>query len=547
VLLSELGVDYMDMKVKNLIDQFEDFQVLAGEGGLNKRVSTVSVMDAPDIYNWMKGGEFLITTGYIMKDNPLELKELVIKLSENGAAALGIKIGRFIEVLPQEVKEIGDKLNFPIIYIPKWYAFTDIINPVLSRIVNAQAKKLMMSEEIHKSFTQIVIEGKGTTDIMDTLYKILGRDVAFIDLVFNRNYIRGNSNELKGDIENLGIKDLLTKYYNYPVQIGSSIYGYLIIGKDLEYLLEDLDNITIEHASTVLKLDIQREISNHQIEQKYRDEFIQDLIINNIKTVEEANNRAALYGWKMEKGLVCLIVDIDNFKEKFISLENIQGLAEESQSIFRLIRINMRKIFHQSFYTIYSDSIVFLIEPDIQHMPDFFKKLKKIAKKLREDVKENSKFTVTIGIGTYKKSITDIHDSFIEAQRAIKIGRTIYEQDRTHIYSDLGVYKILYNLSLEDDTRSFCGEYLNVLMNYDIENNLEYMDTLKALVKNDWNLKQTSEEIFIHYNTVKYRFSKICDILNLDLNNREDKFKIEFCLKLMSMNNKYPLSRKTNT
>jgi purine catabolism regulator len=84
-------------------------------------------------------------------------------------------------------------------------------------------------------------------------------------------------------------------------------------------------------------------------------------------------------------------------------------------------------------------------------------------------------------------------------------------------------------------------------MNYDIENNLEYMDTLKALVKNDWNLKQTSEEMFIHYNTVKYRFSKICDILNLDLNNREDKFKIEFCLKLMSMNNKYPLSRKTNT
>ena len=119
------------IKVKFYLEQFEDFKVLAGEKGLNKNVSTVSIMDAPDIYNWMKGGEFLVTTGYIMRDNPLELKNLVIKLHENKAAALGIKVGRFIEKLPDEVKRTGDELNFPIIYVPKNYAFTDIINPVL--------------------------------------------------------------------------------------------------------------------------------------------------------------------------------------------------------------------------------------------------------------------------------------------------------------------------------------------------------------------------------------------------------------------------------
>lgn len=537
----------MYMKVKNLINQFEDFQVLAGEGGLDKRVSTVSVMDAPDIYNWMKGGEFLITTGYIMRDNPLELKELVIKLSENGAAALGIKVGRFIEELPEEVKEIGDKLNFPIIHIPKDYAFTDIINPVLSRIVNTQAKRLLMSEEIHKSFTKIVIEGKGTIDIIDNLHKILDRGIVFVDLIFNKNYIGGKANKLKEDVMNLGIKDVLSKYCNYTVQIGNSVYGYLIIEEDREHCLEDLDNITIEHASTVLKLAMQREISNHQIEQKYRDEFIQDLIINNINTVEEANNRAALYGWRMEKGLICLIVDIDNFKEKFVSLENVKSLTEESQDIFRLITINMKRVFKQSFYTIYSDSIVFLIEPNMESIPDFFKRLDKVSKELRNDVKENSNFTVTIGIGTYKESITDIHHSFTEAQRAVKIGRTIHEIDHTHIYSDLGVYNLLYNLSLEDDTKGFCSEYISVLMKYDREHNLEYMDTLSLLVENDWNLKQTSKDMFVHYNTIKYRFSKICNILDLDLNNREDKFKIEFCLKLMSMNNKYPLYMKAKS
>lgn len=65
-----------------------------------------------------------------------------------------------------------------------------------------------------------------------------------------------------------------------------------------------MDRITVEHASTVLKLNIQKEISNHQMEQKYRGEFIQDLLLNNIRTVEEANNRATLYGWKMDSRCV---------------------------------------------------------------------------------------------------------------------------------------------------------------------------------------------------------------------------------------------------
>src|SRR5699024_12404667 len=114
------------------------------------------------------------------------------------------------------------------------------------------------------------------------------------------------------------------------VQIDGSIYGHIIVEESKkDNMLSDLDRITIEHASTVLKLNIQKEISNRQIEQKYKDEFIQDLILNNIRTVEEANNRASLYGWKMDKGLSCLIVDIDDFKEQFIYLIGTKCLEKE--------------------------------------------------------------------------------------------------------------------------------------------------------------------------------------------------------------------------
>ena len=52
------------------MDIFRNFKIIAGKNGSDREVKTVSVMDAPDIYKWMKGGEFLITSGYVVKDQP---------------------------------------------------------------------------------------------------------------------------------------------------------------------------------------------------------------------------------------------------------------------------------------------------------------------------------------------------------------------------------------------------------------------------------------------------------------------------------------------
>ena len=97
---------------------FEKFRVICGNRGLNREVSSVSVIDAPDIYNWLQGGEILLTSGYIFKDNTEYLLELIEKIAKNGAAALFIKLGRFIDDMPDEVHIKADELSFPIVYMP---------------------------------------------------------------------------------------------------------------------------------------------------------------------------------------------------------------------------------------------------------------------------------------------------------------------------------------------------------------------------------------------------------------------------------------------
>ena len=56
---------------------FSDMIVAGGQDGLFREVTSVSVMDAPDIHEWMKGGEFLITTAYIFKDSPEGMLPLI--------------------------------------------------------------------------------------------------------------------------------------------------------------------------------------------------------------------------------------------------------------------------------------------------------------------------------------------------------------------------------------------------------------------------------------------------------------------------------------
>lgn len=154
------------LTVKEMIKKCElwDFKVMAGEDGLNSVISYVTVLDAPDPSQWAKGGEFVITTGYCVKDDPQIFERVIEDLKATGAAAIGIKTDRFLHNIPDNVIEKANNLNFPIIHIPNHYAFTEIISPILTKIINDQADRLKKSEIIHKSFTQMVIDGGDIKD-----------------------------------------------------------------------------------------------------------------------------------------------------------------------------------------------------------------------------------------------------------------------------------------------------------------------------------------------------------------------------------------------
>lgn len=134
------------------------------------------------------------------------------------------------------------------------------------------------------------------------------------------------------------------------------------------------------------------------------------------------------------------------------------------------------------------------------------------------------------------ENIRDIYMSYAQARTAINLGYQLEAFDCALFYSRLGVYRLLATTAHSPESEDCFNRYIKPLMDYDSKNHTNLLDTLRAVIKHGWNLKNASGTLFVHYNTVKYRYSKICELLDLDLREHEIQLAVEIALKMYMIN-----------
>ena len=95
--------------------------------------SRANVMEVPDIGAWVKPQELLLTTGYPLRDVPGGLASLVTELDAAGVSALGVKLRRYLDELPDDMLREADRLGFPVLLLADDAAFDDLLNAVADR------------------------------------------------------------------------------------------------------------------------------------------------------------------------------------------------------------------------------------------------------------------------------------------------------------------------------------------------------------------------------------------------------------------------------
>ncbi|WP_369017756.1 PucR family transcriptional regulator ligand-binding domain-containing protein [Thermatribacter velox] len=117
------------------MDEFKSARVVAGQGGLNRVIRWVHVVDVPAPADWVRGGELLFVTGIGLNKDPKSLCDLIEGLVAKNVAGLVINVGPYVRVLPSEVLHLADRLNFPILELPWEVKLVDVTEALCKRIV----------------------------------------------------------------------------------------------------------------------------------------------------------------------------------------------------------------------------------------------------------------------------------------------------------------------------------------------------------------------------------------------------------------------------
>ena len=89
----------------------------------------------------------------------------------------------------------------------------------------------------------------------------------------------------------------------------------------------------------------------------------------------------------------------------------------------------------------------------------------------------------------------------------------VFDNDNIATYKTIGVSRILVELNGSNTLESFYADMMDPLAEYDTEKNAKLIETLLAFVRCDMDYKKTSELLYVHENTIRYRINLIKELI----------------------------------
>ncbi len=162
--------------------------------------------------------------------------------------------------------------------------------------------------------------------------------------------------------------------------------------------------------------------------------------------------------------------------------------------------------------------------------------LEHIAVSIEDTLKNDLFIKCVIGIGTVSGHLSELADSYKEAQTAIDVGK-VFDTEKSIInYENLGIGRLIYQLPT-----TLCEIFLTEVFK---KNSIDALDqetlfTINKFFENNLNVSETSRKLFVHRNTLVYRLEKIKKLTGLDLR----QFDHAIVFKVALMVRKYLSSR----
>jgi PucR family transcriptional regulator, purine catabolism regulatory protein len=528
-------------------------KIIAGLKGLKNTVTRVNIMADIEILDWVSPGEFLLLTSYSFNIEDVEWqKEFIVECSKKNLSGIGIKIYPNVDGLPAEVIDIANSLNIPIINISHSVPFSDIMTFILKEIFNKQAAFLEKMEDIHKRIMDLILTEASIGEIVNVVHENVNNPV-LIKLEFPDRMIMNFDSideELKKGLLNNVEKFILPAIYrrngekihiskefiagkyikriSKPIVVKDNVYGCIFTWA-VTQPFGDFDYSVIEASTSAISMEVIKKLSVREVESRYRQEFLDDLLAQDEKRKAKAYERAVFFNLSADLKYVVVAINIKSLNNGVKKHQDLQV----KQILTRMVQMIEKLIDEFKFNGIVVGNLdniqILLSSKDNKKMQS---NLNELCNSIDKNLFTKFEFVdARMGIGRCYDGLKLVYKSYVDAMDAINTGE-ILNEGRITYFENLGVYKILCQEHLQEELERFYCYAIESLVEYDKRKSTELIKTLEAYFTYNGNLKKMADMLFTHYNTISYRINRIEEISGVSLENASDRLSIEIALKI---------------
>jgi len=137
------------------------------------------------------------------------------------------------------------------------------------------------------------------------------------------------------------------------------------------------------------------------------------------------------------------------------------------------------------------------------------------------------------GVSNICYDIADYRRGFAEAGEALYIGQCLGLQSTSMHFNELGVYRYLYTFARENSLRDLYLDQIVAIARYDQgHKRSELLDTLEFYLEHGGNIKDTSELLGVHRNTLTQRIERIQSLCTINVDQYNNRLPLLVAIKV---------------
>ena len=472
--------------------------------------------------------------------------DVVTRLSRAGASGLvaaGLRYAE-AEVLRAQAREVG----LTLIELPA-ERLAEFTTEVLAAMLAHQTAALRRLEDADRALVQIVLAGGSLAALCEQVVGFLdgavmvtttdGRVVARAGSAADLEHAESlecfdRSGRLITEKEPIGVRTDGVAAHRAAVRIvaGHLDHGVLIAFSRHRTLGVD-DVRLLERAATVAALAITKDQAVAAVESKYRAEFLRDALSGRAGARDEAIAHASSLGWDIDRPMVVVVAETDEDDEQTTrSAEEVRFLQQRfAKAWTHAVGVRDPKAAVMGF----SREVVALVGiPPEAETDRVMRSVGELVRVVRGDG-GGGRRSFSAGVSRPITSVTELPRAYEEALNAVAVGRQMHgDGSLTHV-DGLGIYRLLALIPDSAQLRRFVDDALGELATDNAPENADLRQTLSILIDTNMNVAETARLLFFHYNTLRYRITKLEKMLGPFTDDPELRLTLALALKVHKM------------